>query len=279
MSSLTTNEKQVLEKLLQMGDGYVLNFSDRTFAEFFRDDVQTDITDGKYAYASGSKANRMRGFWKASEDALVGTSILKLLSYIDTQVLIGHLKRESFSDELIQRARAIAARLRGGSVAGTVAETEDEFVTKEFGKISLDKLGLDSGITAILKQRVEEIRKSLGAKAPLGVIFLCGSTLEGVLLGIACIKAREFNQSSLSPKDKGTGKVKQFSDWTLNDFINVARDLKLVGEDVKKFSHALRDFRNYIHPYQQLSTGFDPDEHTAKICWQVLQAAIVQLSN
>lgn len=279
MSSLTTNEKQVLEKLLQMGDGYVLNFSDRTFAEFFRDDIQIDITDGKYAYGSGSKANRMRGFWKASEDALVGASILKLLSYIDTQVLIGRLKRESFSDDLVQRARAIAERLRGGSVASTVAGTEDEFVAKEFGKISLDKLGLDSGITAILKQRVEEIRKSLGAKAPLGVIFLCGSTLEGVLLGIACMKAREFNQSPLSPKDRGTGKVRQFSDWTLNDFINVARDLKLVGEDVKKFSHALRDFRNYIHPYQQLSTGFDPDEHTARICWQVLQAAIVQLSN
>jgi len=28
-----------------------------------------------------------------------------------------------------------------------------------------------------------------------------------------------------------------------------------------------------------MSSGFDPDEHTAKICWQVLQAAIVQLSN
>ena len=72
--------------------------------------------------------------------------------------------------------------------------------------------------------------------------------------------------------------MKQFHDWTLNDFINVARDLNLVGEDVKKFSHALRDFRNYIHPYQQMSSNFDPDEHTAKICWQVLEAAITQLS-
>jgi hypothetical protein len=34
------------------------------------------------------------------------------------------------------------------------------------------------------------------------------------------------------------GKLKQFQDWTLSDFINVARDLNLVGEDVKKFSHA-----------------------------------------
>jgi hypothetical protein len=67
--------------------------------------------------------------------------------------------------------------------------------------------------------------------------------------------------------------------WIIaNDFINVARDLNLVGEDVKKFSHALRDFRNYIHPYQQMSSNFNPDEHTAQICWKVLQAAITQLS-
>ena len=48
-------------------------------------------------------------------------------------------------------------------------------------------------------------------------------------------------------------------------------------EDVKKFSHALRDFRNYIHPYQQMSIGFQPDEHTARICFQVLKAALYQI--
>jgi hypothetical protein len=90
-------------------------------------------------------------------------------------------------------------------------------------------------------------------------------------------KPKEFNQSSASPKDV-SGKVKQFQNWTLSDFINAASDLGLIGEDVKKFSHALRDFRNYIHPYEQMASGFNPDEYTARICWQVLQAAITQLS-
>ncbi len=47
---------------------------------------------------------------------------------------------------------------------------------------------------------------------------------------------------------------------------------------VKKFSHSLRDFRNYIHPYEQVSSRFNPDEHTARISWQVLKAALFQLS-
>jgi hypothetical protein len=276
MSSLSTNEKQVLEKLFQMGDGYVLNFSDRTVAEFFRNDVNAEIYDPKYNYASGSKANRMRGLWQVAGDALVGRSIEKLIDYIETQILLGYLKRQDFPDELIRRGQSIAARLLGCTTTLPVV-TESEFLTKEFGNVSIDKLELDPAINRILKRRIDEIRKCLTGNAPLAMIFLCGSTLEGILLGVAGKKAKEFNQSALSPKDR-TGTVKQFHEWTLNDFINVARDLSLVGEDVKKFSHALRDFRNYIHPYQQMSSGFDPDEHTARICWQVLQAAIAQLS-
>jgi hypothetical protein len=277
MATLSTSEKQILEKLFQMGGGYVLNFSDRTMGEFFKDDMAIDIYDQKYRYASGSKANCIRGFWQVTEDASVGTSIHKLLEYIDHQIVLGKLKREDFSPELTQRARNIAARLRGDKATPSPAITEDEFISREFGAVSVDKLGLDALVGNVLKQRLHEIRKCLKVGAPLAVIFLCGSSLEGILLGIATARAMDFNQSSISPRDK-TGKVKQFHEWTLNDFINVARDLGLVGEDVKKFSHAMRDFRNYIHPYQQMSAKFDPDEHTAKICWQVLQAAITQLS-
>lgn len=276
MSSLVTSEKQVLEKLFQMGSGYVLNFSDRTFGEFFKDDISIDIYDAKYNYASGSKANRMRGLWQVADDVVVGKSIEKLLAYIDTQILLANLKEEEFPKHLTERGQTIAKRLLGGKATHRDT-TEEEFIGREFWGVSIDKLALDSVVSGVLNQRIEEIRRCLTAKASLAVIFLCGSTLEGILLGLACANPREFNQSTLSPKDR-MGKVKQFYDWTLNDFINVARDLNLVGEDVKKFSHALRDFRNYIHPYQQVASGFNPDEHTAKICWQVLQAAITQLS-
>jgi hypothetical protein len=111
VATLTTTEKQILEKLFQMGSGYVLNFSDRTFGEFFRDDLQIDIFDPKYNYASGSKANRMRGFWQSSDDALIGKSIQQLLNYIDTHIVLGRLRREDFPAELIQRGHAISARL------------------------------------------------------------------------------------------------------------------------------------------------------------------------
>lgn len=280
MAKLSTNEKHLLEKLFQMGGGYVLNFSDQTMAEFFRDDIGVDIYDEKYNYASGSKANRVRRFWQVADDTLVGKATAKLLEYIDNQVVLGNLKTEDFPPELMRRGQNIVARLGGGKPGVSRADietTEEEFIAKEFGAVSIEKLGLDSVVTGIIRQRLDEIRKCLNAQASLAVIFLCGSTLEGILLGTARARPKDFNQSPVSPKDV-TGKVKQFHEWTLNEFINVARDLSLIGEDVRKFGHALRDFRNYIHPYEQVSSNFSPDQHTAKICWQVLQAAITQLS-
>lgn len=155
---------------------------------------------------------------------------------------------------------------------------EDEFLKQEFLEISLDSLDLDTVITEVLRQRFDEIEKCLTAKASLAAIFLSGSTLEGILLGIASKHPMRFNQSKSSPKND-EGNVKKFHEWTLSNFINVAYDLGIIKEDVKRFSHSLRYFRNYIHPYEQISSNFNPDKHTALISWQVLRAAVFQLKN
>ncbi|MDF0706296.1 hypothetical protein [Flagellimonas okinawensis] len=153
----------------------------------------------------------------------------------------------------------------------------DEFLEKEFESISLEKLGLDGTVTDVLMIRFNEIKKCFASKAHLSVIFMSGSTLEGILLGIALNNPIAFNQANSAPKNR-EGKVKQFPEWTLSQLIDTSSEIGLLKEDVKKFSHALRDFRNYIHPYQQVSSGFNPDQHTAKICFQVLKAAIFQLN-
>ncbi len=66
---------------------------------------------------------------------------------------------------------------------------------------------------------------------------------------------------------------KKLYDLTLNEMIMIASDEGIVGKDFQKFSHALRDFRNYIHPYRQLAEKFNPNIDTANIRWQVFKAA------
>jgi hypothetical protein len=110
----------------------------------------------------------------------------------------------------------------------------------------------------------------------LGVIFLLGSTLEGLLLAFALQDKARFTSSAAAPKDK-SGRVKNLQDWSLNEFIDVAHEVGLLDLDVQKFSHVLKGFRNYVHPYAQMAQRFSPDGHTAEICLQVFRAAVAQL--
>jgi hypothetical protein len=138
-------------------------------------------------------------------------------------------------------------------------------------------LPIEQQAIPIVESRLAEARTALGAGAYLSVIFLCGSVLEAVLLGSAQKEPARFNRAAASPK-AGDGSVKKFHEWSLAQFIDVACEIDVLKPDVKKFSHGLRDFRNYIHPYEQMVSGFTPDEHTAKVCFQVLKAALASVA-
>ena len=81
MADLGIKEKRRFERVLDMGKGYVLDFSDRTFREFVADSTGRDIYDERYNYASGSKANRLRGFWTEETNRTVAKLLSDLLDH------------------------------------------------------------------------------------------------------------------------------------------------------------------------------------------------------
>ena len=271
MSSLKAIEKRVFEDLFGMASGYVLDFSNNTFAEFFRETANIDIYAPKYDINGDSKAKRLRAFWETESDALVGKVLSGLL---EVWQFNAERNGQTNGSPQFKQATRIIARLTGKQ-PDPVA-TEQEFLHRQYQNISIKDLFIDPNLIPVLESRLAEAQNCL-ASAPLATIFLCGSILEGILLGVALQKPKEFNQAANSPKDKDN-KVKPFHEWSLAQFIDVAHGLGALKLDVKKFSHELRDFRNYIHPYQQLASKFTPDKHTAEICLQVLKAAIADLS-
>jgi len=271
VSNLKAIEKRVFEDLFGMASGHVLEFSNNTFAEFFRETANIDIYAEKYAFNGDSKAKRLRAFWEKEPDALVGkvlSGLLEVWQYNESQ------GGKSVDTPQYKKAAEIVARLTGKPPDSAL--TEEEFLRRQYQDISITNLPIDPNLVPVLESRLSEAQHCL-VSAPLATIFLCGSILEGILLGIALQRPKEFNRAANSPKDKDN-KVKPFHEWSLAQFIDVAHGLGVLKLDVKKFSHELRDFRNYIHPYQQLASRFSPDKHTAEICLQVLKAAIADLS-
>lgn len=275
MSSLTDIEKRYFENLLGMASGYVLDYTDQTFAELFnRHRIQ--IHGAKYQTYGGSKAKKLRSFWEQEPDAVVGEVLSELLDAHETTCTLNGQQSDT---AVLGKARGIVARLEGKPAASPTptAQTVDDFLHSEFTIPNIQKLPIEAQAVPIIESRLNEARTAMGAGAYLATILLCGSVLEAVLLGAAQKEPARFNQAAASPK-AADGTVRRFHEWNLAQFIDAASEIDLLKPDVKKFSHGLREFRNYIHPYEQMASGFTPDQHTAKVCFQVLKAALASVA-
>ena len=59
MSNIRSIDMMFLNDVFEMNSGYVLNFSDRTFAQFFAEELNIDIDDTNYAQTGNSKGKRL----------------------------------------------------------------------------------------------------------------------------------------------------------------------------------------------------------------------------
>ncbi len=86
MSNLSFADKQYLENALRLDTGFVLNFTDATFKDFFAE-FGINIDDPKYAVNGTSKAKKMRAFWKIENNQTVGKVIIELAAMYRNQEL------------------------------------------------------------------------------------------------------------------------------------------------------------------------------------------------
>lgn len=266
-SILSFQDKEFFERIFTMSDGYPCDFVNRTFQGFFASELDINIYDNYYQDYGTSKANRLRCFW----DKAPHTLVIKALSSL--------LEREKEADRINETDYQIALSILNNKQVNTdlTISSEEVFLAKSFSELDLSRLNISKELVPILDQRINEIQICLQNSAFLSVIFLAGSTLECLLLNLAKQNLQLFNQAKSAPKDNDV-KVYQLSRWTLKDLIDTAHELQFIGQDVKKYSHSVREFRNYIHPNAQAQEAFLPNQHTAKITWVVLQAVIDGLS-
>jgi len=144
MADLTNFEKRRLERILQMGGGYVLGFSNRTLSDFVLGSINRDIYGTPYG--SQSKASQLRGFWDNEPNTLVGKLLGDLLDYgVETKVI------KTDDDHLVE-CRKIVERLKQGSDitdAGALVASTDE---RDFEAVAravrtaIDSNDLESGL-------------------------------------------------------------------------------------------------------------------------------------
>jgi hypothetical protein len=108
---------------------------------------------------------------------------------------------------------------------------------------------------------------------------MMGGLVEALLLARV---HREPNKSpifgaKMAPQDKASSKTLPLQDWTLRHYIDVAHELGWISRSAKDVSDVLRDYRNYIHPYKQVSHGIVIGDNDARLLWEVAKGIARQL--
>ena len=57
----------IIDRVFDMGDGSVLDFSNRTIREFFREEFGVDIYDPRWGVEGESKAKRLRYYLRQAD--------------------------------------------------------------------------------------------------------------------------------------------------------------------------------------------------------------------
>ncbi len=81
MEQLRAVEFKLVDELFGMSSGYVLDFINSTFADFFAREVGIDIYDNAYAIYGGSKGKRLRAFLTIGQPRAIGKALAALWEY------------------------------------------------------------------------------------------------------------------------------------------------------------------------------------------------------
>ena len=73
----------IIDKVFGMEGGYVLDFSNRTFAEFFHEELGVDIDDPRWEAQGGSKAKRLRYYLRQADRKTALNTLNALWEYRD----------------------------------------------------------------------------------------------------------------------------------------------------------------------------------------------------
>jgi len=81
MANISAVDMRLIDQLFDMGSGWVLDFSNRTFSDFFLDELNIDINNPAYEVNGTSKAKRLRTFLQAVDKPTVIRTLHALWAY------------------------------------------------------------------------------------------------------------------------------------------------------------------------------------------------------
>ncbi len=242
MVKLTHAEWRLLDDTLDMGSGYVLDFSDRTMAEFFDDQFGITIYQNRYAFNGSSKAKHMRAFIAVEDEFTVARVLRSLWDYRESLDRYRHTER---GPAIKERFFALVTKIEAG---GAVLRTD-----------AIDCFKNDE----TLEELIAAIERDIGANRPVAVLDRLHTYSVKKFGHLLDVHGIAWQRSE--PLHSRVGKyVKALSE---------KRELRDITEQIVKNAIGIFEKFNYVRNNDSLAHDnelIDPDE--ARFIYDVITA-------
>jgi tetratricopeptide (TPR) repeat protein len=153
----------------------------------------------------------------------------------------------------------------------------------EISKENLEKIGFDEDLfnslakignpqlQSLLNRDLKEAALARLTNSHKTALVMCGSIIEAVLTDKICGKSiRKYKLEN--------GKSVNVSRMDLGDLLFVAMKESLIDDQLYHLAHALRGFRNLIHPgVEQRKKAISASESNARIAWDITRKLLLEM--
>lgn len=217
------------------------------------------------------KIDELPSFWKLSDAE--AKDILNVL--IKNNVLLPNLDRgntekknkyilnPAVRDNIVEINREVEEK---APIMDIVADINNDGLSRiGYDKEIIDTLGklYSVELGKLLKRDLQEAAFALLTRSYKTVQVMCGSIIEAVLLDRLLSQGRTKYLCS-------DNKLRNINRMSLADLLYVSLQEKLINEQLYHFAHALRGYRNLIHPgVEQRGRALPISERDAKLAWDI----------
>lgn len=184
-------------------------------------------------------------------------------AFHDVEFVVGHVEGEAlYSTQGLLAYLAVAL----GSLKVEIEQGAATPVvqSKEFAFVSNVRL------RNILERDYAEIQRAIVAQCWKSAIILSGGAIEAMLLDLLQLAQNATHALAASSAPKKPPKQGDIGRWDLDDLIKVAVELNLVNPGVERLSHSVREYRNLVHPGNEIRSRLTVEAEEARIAVTVL---------
>jgi hypothetical protein len=225
MPNLRSIDMLLVDDLFDMHGGFVLAFSDRTFAQFFVEELNLDIDDPKWSQGGTSKAKRLRYFLQNTDKETAARALKALWEY--REVLRERAGGEDKLPNAQKRFLDLIGRLEGKSSSSANEKPKATFDHVKYAGLYtalLELAKLEPNPRGYAFERyLKELFDTFGLEAH-SAFRLAGEQIDGsFLLGSETylLEAKWHNEpTGVEELHAFHGKVEQKAAWSRGLFIS-----------------------------------------------------------